>query len=165
MPFGANYINNDEEVIFKKDKINDEFRDNRSHEGDPAGDLAVSSSAHASAGSADAATTNNSSPNSHTRHNSLASVSVAKRTLPAMKRCDYSDLLPENCGHCQGTPDLEDGPAGLPEQVVGTWAMAQYPGECGCGCNSRVREGDDIVLVGDAGARVWCLLDHTRGAA
>lgn len=85
-------------------------------------------------------------------------------TVSGMKRCDWSDLLIENCGHCKGTPDL-DVPADvdqLPEQVEGTWTVAIYDSECGCGCNRRIGQGDEIVLAKVGDIEDWVLEGHSR---
>jgi len=85
------------------------------------------------------------------------------------QRCEWSDLLVENCGHCQGVPNLWEGPSDvdqLPEQIEGTWTIAALDSECGCGCNRRIGQGDEIVLAvvgtGDVREEAWVLIEHYR---
>lgn len=84
------------------------------------------------------------------------------------KRCAWSDLLVENCGHCRGTPNLWEGPTSaaeqLPEQIEGTWTIAAFDSECGCGCNRRVGQGDEIVLAKVGDVEEWVLIEHSRRA-
>lgn len=82
-----------------------------------------------------------------------------------MKRCDWSDLLVENCGHCRGVPNLWEGPSdvdALPEQIEGTWTVANYDSECGCGCNRRIGQGDEITLAKVGDGEDWVLIEHAR---
>lgn len=92
----------------------------------------------------------------------------------AVERCDYSDLLPDECAHCTGANDLDDllvavnaVPDRRPIRWEGTWAEAEFAGRCGCGdCCDRIEPGDDITLA-HGGPRgrdqdAWCLLEHTR---
>lgn len=85
--------------------------------------------------------------------------------MTAEKRCDWSDLLVENCGHCNGVPDIWEGPGAIeamPEQVEGTWTVATYDSSCGCGCNGRISQGDEIVLAKIDDVQEWVLIDHAR---
>lgn len=79
-------------------------------------------------------------------------------------RCDWSDLLVDECGHCTGAETRAKGPK--PIAFEGTWRSAHQNGTCWCGCGERIQPGDDIVLArfmenGEERAH-WCLLEHTR---
>lgn len=86
-------------------------------------------------------------------------------SVPAMKRCEWSDLLVENCGHCRGTLHSLDGlkpEADRPEEIDGTWTIANFDSECGCGCNLRIGQGDEIALARVGDVEEWVLLEHAR---
>lgn len=80
--------------------------------------------------------------------------------MGTVERCEKSDLPIDTCGDTCCRPDLAEQPF-VPIQYEGTWSEAQYPGTCGCGCNRRFDEGEDIVLAAVDGTDAWCLLGHT----
>jgi hypothetical protein len=59
-------------------------------------------------------------------------------------RCEHSGLLPDQCGHCQGT----DRPA--PKPVAERQIEARYPGACP-ECFGAIEPGDTIRLFSDQG--------------
>lgn len=71
-------------------------------------------------------------------------------------RCDFSDLLKDQCGHCQ---DRErDAEASRDwrvrgkhhRDIRGPWFGARFPGECD-GCGGAIEEGDQIRSDGEGG--------------
>jgi hypothetical protein len=63
----------------------------------------------------------------------------------AEPRCELTDLLVSQCGHCR--PPAEPPP---PELDVGPWFAAGYPGRCSLG-EETIREGDRIRADGEGG--------------
>jgi len=84
--------------------------------------------------------------------------------VTTVERCKHTDLPIGQCGDVCCRPDLEPSvPDVLPLAVPGTWCEAQYPGTCGCGCETRFAAGTEIALA-DEGYDRWCLVEHTRTA-
>jgi hypothetical protein len=67
----------------------------------------------------------------------------------AGSRCEKTDLLRSQCGHCtgrEGKPEASE----LDPRSFGPWFAARYDGECGnCGCEFQA--GDSIRSDGAGG--------------
>jgi hypothetical protein len=68
------------------------------------------------------------------------------------ERCDLTDLLKTDCAHCRPKPakPLASGPT----------IAAQFDGECACGCEKEIVEGEQITHSNEAGG--WCKASHVR---
>lgn len=75
-------------------------------------------------------------------------------------RCDFTDLLKDQCGHCR--------PERLPQPHIslavrnrmspprfGPWISARFDSECD-GCGDQIEEGDQIRSNGEGG---WICLE------
>lgn len=71
----------------------------------------------------------------------------------ASVRCDLTDLLVDQCAHCQGHTDT------APEKAerTGLPIPARYPGAC-THCGQPFAEGDPIAYTAEG----WALADHTQ---
>lgn len=58
-------------------------------------------------------------------------------------RCDLTDLIVDQCGHCRPTPVAEPG-----DLVITNRFSARFPGACAA-CDGRIREDDRIGRTGD----------------
>jgi hypothetical protein len=73
------------------------------------------------------------------------------------ERCDFSDLLKDQCGHCHPerlpqpkVPQAVRARMG-PERIrYGPWFPAAFPSECD-GCGGDIGEGDRIRSDGEGG--------------
>jgi hypothetical protein len=79
-------------------------------------------------------------------------------------RCDFSDLLVDQCGCPKCRPDLDAlSPENLPQRWLGSETEARFGGNCGH-CGERFSEGAVIVAAdvdGNGASDEWCLLSHT----
>lgn len=73
----------------------------------------------------------------------------------AEDRCELTDLLVDQCAHCQG----HDAPPEKVERVGGTLS-ARYVGTC-VHCGDRFQADEPIALGWVDGGLEWCLADHT----
>lgn len=68
------------------------------------------------------------------------------------ERCDLTDLLVTDCAHCRPKPAKPLG--------NGATITAQFNGECSCGCEQGIREGEQITYSTEADG--WCRASHVR---
>jgi hypothetical protein len=62
-------------------------------------------------------------------------------------RCDLTDLLVDQCGHCTGAEKRLEKESAEPG-VYGPWITAGHPGMCS-GCWEDIKAGDQIRADGD----------------
>ncbi|WP_433368409.1 hypothetical protein ACQPZX_41505 [Actinoplanes sp. CA-142083] len=74
-------------------------------------------------------------------------------------RCELTDLLTDQCAHCQGVPDAEP----VAESQLGPWFACQQPGRCS-GCSSRFAEFDFIRADGEGGWLAQCCSEMRQDA-
>jgi hypothetical protein len=63
------------------------------------------------------------------------------------ERCDFSDLLADQCAHCTGAEKRLAQEAAEPGER-GPWIAARYPGMCS-GCWEAIKPVDPIRADGD----------------
>lgn len=58
------------------------------------------------------------------------------------ERCEVTDLLKSQCGHCRGSAE---------RPVRGPWFTARYDGKCDGPCGQEFEAGDTIRSDGEGG--------------
>jgi len=77
-------------------------------------------------------------------------------------RCAVTDLLIEQCAHCRPStrnasipPDPFDEPFDGPDEKIGPWFSARWPGECS-ECGEWFPVGEQIRADGESGYLAQC---------
>jgi len=81
--------------------------------------------------------------------------------MSAVERCDFTDLLKDQCGHCRPVPlpktyvpqAVRGRMAPPPRSSVryGPWFTARFDSECGGPCGGEIEEGDQCRSDGEGG--------------